>query len=105
VAELGKPSRFYYAPKPTGREAAGNPHPTKKPVKLCTYLARLILPPGGGRLLVPFSGSGSEVLGALRAGWREVVAVEREARWLDVARGRLTREASRPVELRPAVAE
>jgi hypothetical protein len=85
-------SRFFYCAKPAGREVAGNPHPTKKPVKLCAYLARLILPPGGGRLAVPFCGSGSEILGALSAGWREVVAVERELRWLRVAERRLVRE-------------
>lgn len=85
-------SRFYYAPKPVGNEAKGNPHPTKKPVCLCTYLARLIRTPGEGRLLVPYSGSGSELIGGLRAGWHEVVGIEREERWLRVAERRLSEE-------------
>lgn len=85
-------SRFFYCAKPKGQEAEGNPHPTRKPVRLCEYLARLILPFDGGRLLVPYAGSGSEIVGAMRAGWREVVGVERETKWLDVARRRICRE-------------
>jgi hypothetical protein len=82
-------SRFFYCPKPRGREAQGNPHPTRKPLKLTAYLAKLILPSEGGRLLVPYCGSGSEVLGGFEAGWSEVVGVEREGRWLAVARWRV----------------
>ena len=39
------------------------------------------------RLLVPFAGSGSEMIGALRAGWDEVVGVELV--YADLARERL----------------
>jgi site-specific DNA-methyltransferase (adenine-specific) len=71
--------------------AARNPHPTVKPTDLTEYLARLILPPRRAtprRLLVPFAGSGSEMVGALRAGWEEVVGVELV--YFDLARERLT---------------
>lgn len=84
-------SRFFYSPKPVGTEAEDNPHPTRKPLELCTYLARLILV-DGGRLLVPYAGSGSEVIGAMRAGWCRVVGIEREDRWLEVARRRVSIE-------------
>ena len=66
----------------------GNTHPTVKPLKLCEYLARMILPPERDtqrRLLVPFSGSGSEMLGALRAGWDEVVGIEMNADYCEIA--------------------
>jgi len=58
-----------------------NHHPCVKPIALCEYLAKLILPPPRSdgsprRLLVPFSGSGSEMIGALLAGWDEVVGIE-----------------------------
>lgn len=58
-----------------------NGHPTLKPISLTTYLARMILPPprvGGPprRLLVPYCGAGSEMIGALLAGWDEVVGIE-----------------------------
>ena len=54
-----------------------NVHPTVKPLALTTYLARLILPPvEGARLLVPFCGSGSEMLGGTRAGWSHVEGID-----------------------------
>ena len=41
------------------------------------YLARLILPPiPDARMLTPFSGSGSEVIGALQAGWSHVDGID-----------------------------
>jgi len=40
-------------------------------------------------LLVPFSGSGSEMIGALGAGWDEVVGVESDAAYCDIARARI----------------
>lgn len=73
-------------------EGGRNVHPTVKPLALTTYLARLILPPiPDARMVVPFSGSGSEVIGALQAGWSHVdVAVRisraRIAHWASVLR-------------------
>ena len=76
------------------REEAGlglgrNVHPTVKPLALTTYLARLILPPvEGARLLVPFCGSGSEMLGGTRAGWSHVEGIDSWAVAVDIARAR-----------------
>lgn len=62
-----------------------NPHPTVKPIDLARYLATLIRPappPGAtlaGSLLVPWSGVGSELIGALAANWAAVVGIERES--------------------------
>lgn len=71
-----------------------NTHPTLKPIDLCKYLARLILPPPRvdgkpRRLLVPFSGAGSEMIGALQAGWDEVVGIELEAEYDTIAKARI----------------
>lgn len=71
----------------------GNIHPTLKPIELCTYLTRLILPPPHAdgsprRLLVPFAGTGSEVIGALLAGWDEVVAIEQEPIYVEIGEAR-----------------
>lgn len=77
------------------REAAGlglgrNTHPTVKPLALTTYLARLILPPvEGARLLVPFCGSGSEMLGGTRAGWAHVEGIDSWDVAVKIARARL----------------
>lgn len=70
-----------------------NHHPCLKPLDLCRYLASLILPPQRDtprRILVPFSGSGSEMIGALLAGWDEAVGIEREAEYCAIAEARLT---------------
>ena len=69
--------------------ARQNHHPTVKPLALTKYLATLIKPPTGGRLLVPFSGSGSEMIGALQAGWSEVVGVELTEEYIPIAEARI----------------
>lgn len=69
-----------------------NHHPTVKPIALTEYLARLILPPTlpePRRLLVPFAGSGSEMIGARLAGWDVVHGIEQSADYADIARARL----------------
>ncbi len=77
-----------------GDRQARNHHPTVKPIALAEYLARLILPPKRAdgkprRLLVPFSGSGSEIIGALRAGWDEVVGIELSPEYAEIAEARI----------------
>lgn len=66
-----------------------NHHPTVKPLALTKYLANLIKPPKGGRLLVPFSGSGSEIIGALQAGWEYVEGVELTEEYIPIAEARI----------------
>lgn len=67
-----------------------NVHPTVKPLALTTYLARLILPPvEGTRLLTPFCGSGSEMIGALQAGWSHVEGIDSWDVAVRIARARL----------------
>ena len=66
-----------------------NGHPTVKPLSLTKYLATLIKPPTGGRLLVPFSGSGSEMIGALQAGWEYVEGVELTEEYIPIAEARI----------------
>lgn len=71
-----------------------NHHPTVKPIKLCKWGATLLLPKPldrPRRILVIYSGSGSEMIGCLRAGWDEVVGVERDPEYIAIARARLER--------------
>jgi len=59
--------------------AQGNVHPTLKSISLCKWLAALLLPPkeyAPRRILIPFAGTFSEGIGAILAGWDEVVGVE-----------------------------
>lgn len=79
---------------PRSRELRANTHTTVKPVDLIRYYAKMILPPKGGRprrILVPFSGSGSEIIGCLQAGWDEVVGIERESEYIAIAKERITK--------------
>ena len=72
-----------------GTTLRSNHHPTVKPLSLTKYLATLIKPPTGGRLLVPFSGSGSEMIGALQAGWEYVEGVELTEDYIPIAEARI----------------
>lgn len=69
-----------------------NFHPTIKPLKLTKYLASLLLPPaeyGPRRILNPFSGSGSEMIGAMLAGWERVTGIERDQPYAELALQRI----------------
>jgi site-specific DNA-methyltransferase (adenine-specific) len=70
----------------------GNIHPTVKPINLIKYLTTLLLPPveyAPRRIMVPFAGSGSEMIGAMLAGWEDVVGIERESEYVEIARKRI----------------
>lgn len=75
-----------------------NHHPTVKPLSLTKYLANLIKPPTGGRLLVPFSGSGSEMIGALQAGWEYVEGVELTEEYIPIAEARIAHWIKIPIQ-------
>ncbi|KKL83269.1 hypothetical protein LCGC14_1976460, partial [marine sediment metagenome] len=65
---------------------------TVKPITLIKWLATLLLPPDSvkpRRLLVPFAGVASEMIGAMQAGWDEVVGVEQDSGYSKIARCRL----------------
>lgn len=94
--DSGGPSRFFYTAKVStkernaGCEPGTSTHPTMKPLALTRYLATLIKPPvPDARLLVPFSGAGSEIIGALQAGWTDVTGIEREAEYIAIAEQRV----------------
>lgn len=78
-----------------------NFHPTCKPLALTQHLATLLLPPDAyspRRLLVPFSGSGSEMIGALLAGWEHIQGVELSEEYAQIARARLVHWAKQPAQ-------
>lgn len=69
-------------------------HPTMKPIALAKYLATLLLPPDAyapRRILVPFSGVGSEMIGAALAGWEQICGIEfdTENGYVDIAHKRM----------------
>src|SRR4029077_16651788 len=69
-----------------------NSHPTVKPIDLNRWLASLLLPPDSvkpRRLLIPFSGVGSEIIGSSLAGWDEIVGVEMDTKYCETAKARI----------------
>jgi hypothetical protein len=72
--------------------AQGNIHATVKPIALSKWLATLLLPPqeyAPRRLLVPFAGVASEMIGAMLAGWEEIVGIELDGDYCEIGRIRL----------------
>ncbi len=73
-----------------GETLRRNSHPTLKPIQLTEYLAKLLLPPiDNSRLLVPFAGSGSEMIGAMLAKWSHVTGIEMTDEYIPIAKARL----------------
>ena len=84
----GSAARFFYCAKASKADRGGeNTHPTVKPTDLMRYLCRLVTPPGGV-VLDPFMGSGSTGKAAVLEGFR-FIGIEREAEYLEIARGRI----------------
>lgn len=104
--QLEQAEPLFYQAKASRRERdAGLPdgqhsqHPTVKPIALARHLATLLLPPpeyAPRRLLVPFCGSGSEMIGAMLAGWEEVVGIEQDAEYCELARARIAHWMRQP---------
>lgn len=89
-------------PYQRGETQRRNIHPTIKPISLARHLATLLLPPdlyAPRRLLIPFAGTGSEMIGAMFAGWDEVVGVELEVEHVAIAEARLAYWEQRKWEL------
>ena len=100
--DSGGASRFFYCAKASQRErragTKGNQHPTVKPLRLTEHLARLILPPPGilRSILTPYCGSGSELVGALLAGWDAGIGIDSDPAWCEVARQRIAHYGQTP---------
>ena len=93
-ADTGSAARFFYCAKASKADREqGNGHPTVKPTDLMRYLCRLVTPPGGV-VLDPFMGSGSTGKAALLEGFG-FIGIEREAEYLEIARGRIKAPAQR----------
>lgn len=70
--------------RPTARQ---NIHPTVKPIKLMSYLCRLITPPGG-TVLDPFNGSGSTGCSAVLEGFK-YIGIELNEQYCEISRKRI----------------
>tara|TARA_R110000868_G_scaffold239584_1_gene494051 strand:- start:867 stop:1883 length:1017 start_codon:yes stop_codon:yes gene_type:complete len=66
----------------------GNNHPTVKPVALMKYLVKLVTPEGG-KVLDPFTGSGSTGMAAVELGY-DFTGCELDPNYVDIANNRIT---------------
>jgi site-specific DNA-methyltransferase (adenine-specific) len=83
-------TRFFWCGKSSKKERAMSTHSTLKPFRLTQYLAGLVLPDRRpATILVPFSGAGSEMIGAMRAGWTHVVGIEKNRTYHREQRARI----------------
>lgn len=91
------PRALHTAGAANARSGAGrtgarrNMHPTVKPIALCQWLAGLLRGGASGPLLVPYSGVGSELIGASQAGWDDVIGIEMDPWWNTIAGARLAK--------------
>ncbi len=75
-----------------GVENAAIDHPSPKPVRLMRWLVRGAASPGS-TILDPFCGSGSTGVAALAEGMN-FIGIEREAKYVEIARRRIAAEAA-----------
>jgi DNA modification methylase len=86
----GSASRFFYCAKASPSERnmdCENKHPTVKPIKLMSYLVRLITPPDGV-VLDCFGGSGTTAIACIEEN-KNYVLIEREKEYIDIAQARI----------------
>jgi len=66
-----------------------NNHPTVKPISLNHKILSLFKTPNKQRLLVPFAGSGSEIIGAIKAGYTDIEGCEINREYIEIAEARI----------------
>ena len=82
------PDPFFYCAKASKKERGeNNSHPTVKPIKLLTYLVRLVTPPNG-TILDPFIGSGSTAIAAKQENFN-YIGIELNAEYINIANDRI----------------
>lgn len=81
------PPNLLTLPRATGCPGSED-HPATTPLALCEWWVRYLLPPGG-TLLSPFVGSGTELVAGLDHGAGRVIGIDREKRYLEIARRRI----------------
>lgn len=67
-----------------------NNHPTLKPIDLNCKILKLFKTPNDQRICYPFAGSGSEIIGGLKADFQNWTACEINQEYVDIANARIT---------------
>ena len=77
--------------------AQGNVHPTVKPLKLCRYLVKMVMPPERGLIIDPFCGSGSILCAAVLEG-HDYIGIDIEESSCQIARARVLHHSGEELE-------
>lgn len=89
VEERGGTTPFNLLPVPAGgTSATSNGHPATIPYDVAAWWAKYLLPPQGV-LLDCFAGSGTMLAAGLDFGASQVIGIEKEQKYLDIARKRI----------------
>ena len=92
IGEVEHYQQFFYCPKVQKAErhmgTVNNNHPTVKPVALMKYLIKLVTPQNG-KILDPFTGSGSTGMAAVELGY-DFTGCELDPAYVDIANTRIS---------------
>ena len=91
MEDRGGVTPFNFLTIPTGTPIDQHGHPAATPYRLAEWWCRYILPPGGV-LIDPFCGSGTTLLAALNCGASQVIGIDKEASYVEIARRRILGE-------------
>jgi len=87
--EKGEFDLLNYEPKVSSEERGKSNHPTMKPIKLITKILELFKLPCKQKIYIPFSGSGSEIIGAIKAGFKNIRACEIDKEYIKISKARI----------------
>jgi DNA modification methylase len=73
----------------TKSEKVTNNHPTLKPIALTEKILKLFKTPNKQRILIPFAGSGSEIIGAIKVGFEDIEGCEINEEYCQIAEARI----------------
>ena len=73
----------------TNAPTVRNNHPTLKPIKLNERILKLFKTPNEQKIIYPFAGSGSEIIGGIKAGFTNWVGCEINPDYVEIAKARI----------------
>jgi len=76
-------------PYQRNKSVSVNIHPTLKPIALNYRILKLFKTPNDQRICYPFAGSGSEIIGGIKAGFNNWTGCELNQEYIDIANARI----------------
>lgn len=93
---------YFYCPKVSKTERVSgcdeNKHPTLKPISLNTQILKLFKTPNPQKIIFPFAGSGSEIIGGIKAGFNDWNGCELSSEYIKIANARIKYWSNKKIE-------